>query len=123
MDCRRSLTKKQGSFTVEAALIMPVILGIIVLLIYIACFLFDRCTIEYAVRTACMMGVYEEGRYSAEQHIDSILPPKLILDWDTQAQVSEDDNRLTVTVSAVPKLYMKRFIHSAYALKHFCPNY
>ena len=123
MDCRRSLTKKQGSFTVEAALIMPVILGVIVLLIYIACFLFDRCTIEYAVRTACMMGVYEEGRYSVEQHIDSVLSPKLILDWDTQAEIIEDDNRLTVTVSAVPKLYMKRFIHSAYALKHFCPNY
>ena len=102
---------------------MPVILGVIVLLIYIACFLFDRCTIEYAVRTACMMGVYEEGRYSVEQHIDSVLSPKLILDWDTQAEIIEDDNRLTVTVSAVPKLYMKRFIHSAYALKHFCPNY
>lgn len=123
MDCRRSLTKKQGSFTVEAALIMPVILGVIVLFIYIACFLFDRCTIEYAVRTACMMGVYEEGRYSAKECIDSILSQKLILDWDTRAEVCEDDDTLTVTVLAVPKLYMKRFIHSAYALKHFCPNY
>lgn len=123
MVCRGSLTKKQGSFTVEAALIMPVILGVIVLFIYIACFLFDRCTIEYAVRMSCMMGVYEEGGRSAEEHIDSILSQKLLLDWDTQAEVTEDDDTLTVTVSAVPTLFVKRFIHRAYALKHFCPNY
>ncbi|MBO4904703.1 MAG: pilus assembly protein [Lachnospiraceae bacterium] len=47
MENIRLYHKTNGSFTVEAALIMPLILGVIVLFIYICLHCYDRCVTEY----------------------------------------------------------------------------
>ena len=116
--------KSEGSFTVEAALIMPLILGIIVLFIYIPMFALDRCTIEHTVRMACINAVYarcEED--AAEEYIDSHLPRDLMLRWDIETAVTSDDELISVTVDGTSGLFGKHFIHSGAAVKHFCPKY
>ena len=51
--------KVKGSFTVEAALIMPVILGVIVLSDYISMFAYDRCVIEYVCQSVCADAAFD----------------------------------------------------------------
>ncbi len=115
--------RAQGSFTVEAALIMPVILGISVLFIYITLFFFDRCTIEHIVSMACLDLAYENDAGSAEDMINAAFNEKLMLDWDLATDIHEDGLSYHVRVEACPELFSKRFVHSSYALKHFCPKY
>ena len=127
MKYSRSLSsgKAKGSFTVEAALIMPVILGIIVLFIYIAMTAHDRCTIGYICETVCLEAVNEGDdpeRY-AEEQIEKALAQKLILNHETDISTVSDDNLLTVTVSAGETLFGRPYVYKAKACKHFCPKY
>ena len=117
--------KEDGSFTVEAALIMPVILGIIVLFIYIAMTAHDRCTIGYICETVCLEAANEGDdpeRY-AEEHIQSALEQRLILNHVTDISAVSEDNLLTVTVSAGETLFGRPYVYKAKAFKHFCPKY
>ncbi len=113
----------KGYFTVEAALIMPVILGVIVLFVYIPMFFFDRCTIEHTVRTACIRAASSGEDSIAEDYVGSKLSEDLLLRWEIETDVSSGEDEVTVSVEAAPELFGRRFVHSAAALKHFCPNY
>ena len=76
--------RKRGSFTVEAALIMPVILGVIVTFIYIAMFCHDRCVIEYSCRVSSAKAAYDtDPEQTAAVVSEQNLGRFLILDWDT----------------------------------------
>ena len=103
--------KKEGSFTIEAALIMPFVLGIIMLFIYIGMFAFDRCTIEYVCQETVCAAVYDnnDSENEATERILSNLSERLILDWD-MAEAKTD-------------LFNRTFVHTAKAHKHFCPKY
>ncbi len=115
----------KGSFTIEAALIMPVILGVIVLFVRIGMICMDSCTMEYACQTACSSAVYEYGNEenAAEEQIRQILDSKLLCDWDCEINVSSDARSITATVIADPPLFSKPLVRTAGANKHFCPNY
>ena len=120
-----SVQKAEGSFTVEAALIMPIILGIIVLFIYIAMTAHDRCTIGYICETVCLEAVNEGDdpeRY-AEEQIEKALAQKLILIHETNISANKDEMMLTVTVSAGETLFGRPYVYKAKAFKHFCPKY
>lgn len=95
----------KGSFTIEAALIMPMILGIIVLFIYASMYSHDRCVLEYAVNS-------EESGFE----------DRLILKWDTQVTVREEDECYITEITAQTVLFGK-CIHTGRAYKHFCPKY
>ena len=123
MGYRGLFKKSAGSFTVEAALIMPLILGVIVLFIYIPMFFFDRCTIEHAVAMACLDAVYSDGEEPDVQDAVTGLEGDLLLKWDINTEVYSDDETITVTAQASPALLKSHFIHRSSALKHFCPNY
>ena len=114
----------KGSFTVEAALIMPLILGVTVLFIYIAMFCYDRCAIEYVCRIACAEAVYSpDGKSAAEEYIKDNLTNKLICRWDTEATVYSDSDIVTVEVRAQTGVFNRTFDHTVSAYKHFCPKY
>ena len=115
--------RADGSFTVEAALIMPVILGVIVLFISLSMFFFDRCTIEHTVRMACINAVYADGEVTAGEYISARLPEELLLAWDINTTTDSDEDTLTVTVEASTGLFNRIFIHRSSALKHFSPKY
>lgn len=114
----------KGSFTVEAALIMPMILGVIVLFIYIAMFAHDRCALEYICQSACAGAVYEpECSKAAHRTADLRLENALILEWDTEVEVTEEGDLLILTVKARVPLFDRVFTHTAKAYKHFYPKY
>lgn len=113
----------KGSFTVEAALIMPMILGIIVLFVYIAMFAHDRCALEYICQGACAMAVYEPECETAARNAASELSDRLILDWDTDIDVKEEEDLLILRIEARVPLFDRVFTHTAKAYKHFYPKY
>ncbi len=114
----------KGSFTIEAALVIPMILGVMVLFIYASMFAHDRCAMEYICQSACARAVYtpdctEEARRSA----DSRLAEALMLDWDTDVCAREENDLLILDVEARVWLFDRSFTHTAKAYKHFCPKY
>ncbi len=115
---------KKGSFTVEAALIMPMILGVTVLFLYGAMYAHDRCVIEYACEVGAQKAVYEDdpGTMAVEK-ADSVLNEQLILSWDSNISVHEDENTVEVRIDAATTLFNRIFSHNAKAFKHFCPKY
>ena len=117
--------RERGSFTVEAALIMPMILGVIVLFIYIGMFMFDRCTIKYICQKASCAAVCEGGdiEWASERYAESELSKRLILKWDTDISASADERYLTTTIEAKSTLFDRTFSHTARAGKHFFPKY
>ncbi len=106
--------KYKGSFTIEAALIIPMILGVIVLFIYLSMYAHDRCVLEYAAVSGADAGVP-----AGEQ----ILSKQLILDWDTNISAYTDEDIITVKIEAVTPLTGSAYVHEASAYKHFRPNY
>ena len=117
--------KERGSFTVEAALITPLVLGVIVLFIYIALYAYDRCAMEYVCQMACSQAVYSgDGAETAvSEYMDQNLYGKLAGNWDAAVTVLEDDETVTVRVEATTQLFSRTFVHTATANKHFCPKY
>ena len=117
--------KAAGSFTVEAALIMPVILGIIVMFLYAAMFCHDRGAIEYVIRIACERAVYEEDQTgeAAEEYTRHYLSERLICKWDISVNSYETDDSVVVSVQASTPLFGGTTVHKATVLKHFFPKY
>ena len=115
----------RGSFTVEAALIMPMILGVIVLFIYLGMFMLDRCTIEYICQQASCTAVKEDGdmEAAAGRYAEEEISERLLLNWDTDIRTSSDERSLLTTIEARCPLFNGSFTHSARAEKHFCPKY
>lgn len=50
------MNKKDAYLTVEAALVMPVVLGVVLLVIYLLFFQYDRCLMEHSVGVLAMRG-------------------------------------------------------------------
>ena len=113
-----------GSFTVEAALIMPMIVGVIVLFIRLSFVCYDRVVIENICQLACIEAVYEEDAMSfAEEYVTKNLGDKLICDWDTDIRVYSDGDDIITEVEAGSGYLSGTFTYSARANKHFCPKY
>lgn len=57
MEWKRFVCKKAGAYlTVEAALILPMVLGVIILVIYLLFFQYDRCLMEQNVGKLALRG-------------------------------------------------------------------
>ena len=116
--------REKGSFTVEAALIMPVILGITVLFIYISMFCFDRVTVQYVSQMACLDAADEADPESyIKERIASDLSKRLVFDRNTQISVSSDETGITAVVSASSGIFGGIYEYTAALTKHFCPDY
>ena len=113
----------KGSFTIEAALIMPVILGIIVLFLYIAMFAHDRCAIEYICQSAALYGADESDPDKAAEYAHDRLNSGLILDWNTQIGAQSDEKCVILTIDGAPPVFPGTYRHTVKAYKHFCPKY
>ena len=114
--------KKEGSFTIEAALIMPVILGVIVLFIYIAMYSYDRCVIEYVCQSAASRAV-REGEEMAAGYAEAELYARLICRWVTKIEFSSDEEGLTAEIEAYLPAFGREFTHASTAYEQFLPKY
>ncbi|MBR6159239.1 MAG: pilus assembly protein [Lachnospiraceae bacterium] len=116
--------REKGSFTVEAALIMPVILGIIVLFINAAMVFYDRCIMEYACQTACARTVYGAASGAeAEEYIREELSENLVKNWDIHVEATDNEEFVMAGIKASEPLFRDEYVHKAKAYKHFCPKY
>lgn len=105
----------KGSYTIEAALLMPLILGTIVILIYMSFFLHDRAVLrEGAIILA--------NRYSNEQHLsndvikqrlmevsDEVINQKVIITKNIYTQITVKDKEIIVASSGefqFPNMYI-----------------
>ncbi|MCR4617483.1 MAG: pilus assembly protein [Lachnospiraceae bacterium] len=62
----------KGYFTLEAALIMPIVLGIVFLVIYMWFYAYDRCLMEQDMGTSLASGVYAQN-VNEEQRVAGML--------------------------------------------------
>lgn len=109
-----SVNKQKGSFTVEAALIMPVILGVIVLFIYVAMFCYDRCAIEYVCQSVCTDAAFDgRGGGDIERDVRDRLFGRLAGRWDVDVSLDQDDRFIYITAEATTPLFAKVFVHKA----------
>ena len=107
----------KGSYTIEAALIFPFIMGVIVFIIYISFFLHDRAVMKSCAYQAALKGslirtngsdMEAEARKAAEYNIEGLLLATTGLTTD----VSVSGKKVTVSYSGslrIPQgpLYMK----------------
>ena len=87
--------KLNGSFTVEAAIIIPTILLVIAAFINIAMYCHDKAALFYLGQRACLISVYEEGDENiigkAEEEFASEAKKELMGKWDIKTEVSIDE--------------------------------
>ncbi len=108
----RIYDKAKGSFTVEAALIMPVILGVIVLSVYISMFSYDRCVIEYVCQSVCAEAAFDlSGEEDIKEEITSGLRDRLAGSWDIEITTDHDDHFIYVIANAQTPLFGRAFTH------------
>ncbi len=98
-----------GSYTVEASLLFPFILGVISLVIYISFFLHDRALLDAASYQAALRGSLVTNDSSdflskAEKAGDEIISGKLLATRDLVKDIEMEGNTLTVRYTGSIKL-------------------
>lgn len=95
----------KGSYTVEAALLMPFILGVIVALIYLGFFLHDRTVLEETVYMAALKASFYESKgdsYMEElmkNECENVIANKLLIAGNCKVTVEADSNDLMVKIT------------------------
>ncbi|MCR5686653.1 MAG: pilus assembly protein [Lachnospiraceae bacterium] len=114
--------RAEGSFTIEASLIMPMILGIIVMLIYFAMAAHDRCVIEHV---CCLASSEAAGGEKSDEEAaalaDEELDRRLICTWDTDITVYSDEEYVWTKISV--NTFGKAYTHASACHKLFLPDY
>lgn len=106
---RRSTVRLKGSYTVEAALLMTLILPLLVGIIYLGYYLHDQAVMEngaWELTTLCMRQETGEERNGKEQEIRS----RLLGTENVSIQVNKDNSYVTVLLRGslpVPGLAMR----------------
>ncbi len=88
------------AYTVEASLLMPMILTVIVLVIYLTFFLHDRAILQSAAYTACLRGSQlingEDVYVNVEKWGKELIKDRLIATGDVETQIEIKGDRITV---------------------------
>ena len=101
-------SKYSGSFTVEAAFVMPVVLGIILLILYLCIYTHDKAVMEYAAIKACERCCEEAKKNKdedsgyltglAREQIEEITDKGLIGNWDEDVKVSFEGEEIKASI-------------------------
>lgn len=104
------LVKDHGEpayFTVEAALIMPVVMLLTVMMIFLAIYSYDRCVMEHSAYEAALQGTKshfktaEEAQSAACAAAERLVRGKLFAMYDFRYDVAVDAASVTVTYHCV----------------------
>lgn len=97
----KNIRKYKGVYTIEAALIMPMILTVIVLIIYWAFFLHDRAILSNAAYTACLRGSQMINSENVEGELNKICKDlynnRLLATTDVSYEIKSGSKDITVT--------------------------
>ena len=95
---------RQASFTVEAALVMPLVLGVIVFLLFAGFSLHDRCVMKSCSQEAAFLLAHERSfrtpETTEEEAVRTFLGEKLWFYRDIAVSAG-DGNTVRVSLSAV----------------------
>lgn len=100
----RCLKNNKGSFTIEAAIIIPFIVCLIMSILFLAFFLYDRCSLQRAAASAALRGSQEIWESSdmqyqkADEGIDFVLSHNLLGADCVDKQVQINGNEITVVL-------------------------
>lgn len=97
--------KAGGYFTVEAAMVMPIVLGTIVFIIYLLFFQYNRCLMEQDIGMLAMRGAVLQAENNQEridklrEHADNLYDEKYIV-WESgEIQLKVEKGKLKVEQS------------------------
>ena len=102
--------KKRGSFTIEAALVVPMLFIVILLLIHISFFLYNRQAATAIASRGVLKGVQmeTEGKASIKQEVQSFLDKevkeKLIFVKNVDCRVDVSVTKVKVRITIVQKI-------------------
>ena len=106
------LKDREGSFTVELALLMPLLIGLFLFVFFLAYYMHDRCMIEKACYAAALRGSQEtesdrmEGE--AREALDEVLPKRLLGSWELEEQIEVTKQEVRVSESGNMHLHILR---------------
>lgn len=95
----------KGSFTIEAAVIIPFTLFLLMTILFFSLFLYDRCSLQRAAASAALRGSRETWASSdiqyqkADEGIDFVLSHNLLGADCVDKQVKISGNRITVVLN------------------------
>ncbi len=95
-----------GYFTVEAALIMPFVMLIIIMMLFLAVYCYNRCVLEQCAYEAALRGSsnrYRENTLAIQEAMDAaatLTEGKLFALKNLNYEVTVDMNRITVIYTA-----------------------
>lgn len=89
----------KGSYTIEAALLMGILLPLFAAVIYLGFFLHDKSFLQSAAfETAVCVSLHEDEKdLDGNRALNSLLSGRLLGTRDAQGQVSSDKQRVTVS--------------------------
>ena len=101
--------KLEGSYTVEASLLFPFILSVIILLMYFAFFLHDRCVMNVSAYEAALRGSRvktEEGRVfsTAERAANELIERSMLATENVTHTISVTGSEVKVTYEGVLRI-------------------
>lgn len=98
---KEKFRKREGSFTIELALLMPFILGVILFILFMAYYLHDCCIIEKACLSAALRGSqeFETGQIenAAYEALEEVLPDRLLGKFELTEQIQISEEQVTVS--------------------------
>lgn len=99
---RRCFRDHKGSFTIEAAIIIPFIVCLLMTILFLGFFLYDRCSMERAAGSAALRGSQEIWESSnvqyqkADEGIDFVLSHNLLGTDQVDKQITIKGNEVNV---------------------------
>ncbi len=101
--------RKKGSYTIEAALLMPLIIGVMIFIIYLAYYTHDRAILQKSAYIAALRGSQirtgdQEAFAVASENADLLIQDHLLGSWTIQKQVLLDTDTVTVIYTGSMKI-------------------
>lgn len=106
--------RKKGSFTIEAALLIPILMFVIMLMLQLSFFLYNRHAITVMASQAALYGVQmeTEGKVAIEKQLHNFLKEETekrllfteSVEWDVAVSVT----KVEVTISLTQKTLIKK---------------
>lgn len=102
------LSERKASFTAELALLMPLIIGVLLFVIFLAYYMHDRCIIEKACYAASLRGSQESEpdriKITAQEALYEVLPERLLGHWELEHQIEVTGQEVCVSGSGNMKI-------------------
>lgn len=96
--------RKRGSYTVEAAITIPIVIGVILFVLYICIFSYDRVVIHHAIVSELYKDVEEEEDAIISEQITESVSNKIrnnvIANWEVEVNTEIDTTSIVVSVNA-----------------------